>query len=230
MPAPYRQIAIELAAAIAPAVPIEHLSFGGGTVLAARWGHRTSTDVDLFATPATWEALSEQKHQEIEARLAKHVDGYAASDSWSGYHQAYARIRGTEATVLPRQPGPAPPASEHRYLRGTELRLQANTEILYGKIRQRMMGQYVVAIRDAYDICSAAIHDPEALRSTVETIGRNDVRTFASLVRELAPGWSHHDPKKLISPTYRWDETTLTRRLAATLDQAAGQAREGHGR
>ena len=31
--------------------PEQHLSFGGGTVLAARWQHRTSLDVDLFCDP-----------------------------------------------------------------------------------------------------------------------------------------------------------------------------------
>ena len=36
-----------LSAFIAP----ERLSFGGGTVLAARWSHRRSLDVDLFCDP-----------------------------------------------------------------------------------------------------------------------------------------------------------------------------------
>ena len=30
---------------------------GGGSVLAARWHHRHSTDIDLFVSPATMEKL-----------------------------------------------------------------------------------------------------------------------------------------------------------------------------
>ena len=229
VPARQRGIAIELAIAISETLPMEHLSFGGGTVLAARWNHRTSTDVDLFATPAAWEALREEQHEQIEARLQQ-VDGYAAERSWSGRQQLYAEIRGTEATVLPRKPGPLPPAGERRYLQGTGLRLQGNAEILHGKMRHRLTDQYVVAVRDAYDICSAAIHDPEALCTTVRDIGRDEVREVCAMIRELAPGWSANDPKAILNGRYQWNEAELTERLARALEQAIAPPGKGRGR
>ena len=229
VPAPQGRIAIELATAISETLPMEHLSFGGGTVLAARWNHRTSTDVDLFATPAAWEALSDEQHEQIEARLQK-VDGYAAERSWSGPHQLYAEIRGTEATVLPRLPGPVPPTGEQRYLSGTELRLQGNAEILHGKMRHRLTDQYVVAVRDAYDICSAAIHDPEALRATVRHIGKDEVNEVCAMIRELAPGWSTNDPKAILNCRYEWNEAALTERLAQALEQAIAPPAKGRDR
>ena len=44
----------KLTAFIAP----QHLSLGGGTVLAARWSHQVSVDVDLFCEPTTYGRLS----------------------------------------------------------------------------------------------------------------------------------------------------------------------------
>ena len=40
-----------------PYLPESALTLGGGTVLAARWSHRISTDADLFCPPETFDAV-----------------------------------------------------------------------------------------------------------------------------------------------------------------------------
>lgn len=51
-----------------------HLRLGGGTALAARWGHRHSTDVDLFVTPKAFKGLFENRdafRRELYAMVAQ---------------------------------------------------------------------------------------------------------------------------------------------------------------
>ncbi|MYC52027.1 MAG: nucleotidyl transferase AbiEii/AbiGii toxin family protein [Gammaproteobacteria bacterium] len=51
-----------------------HLRLGGGTALAARWGHRHSTDVDLFVTPRAFKGLFEHRdafRRELYAMVAE---------------------------------------------------------------------------------------------------------------------------------------------------------------
>ena len=92
------------------------------------------------------------------------------------------------------------------------------------------MARYVVAVRDAYDICSAAIHDPEALRTTVRNIGHKEVRELGAMIRELAPGWSTNDPKPVVNPKYHWDDAALTRRLTDALEAAIAPPGKGRAR
>ena len=51
VPDPQGSVARRLFRVLAGEVDPAALSFGGGTVLAARWQHRTSFDVDLFCRP-----------------------------------------------------------------------------------------------------------------------------------------------------------------------------------
>ena len=53
------QVAVDTVTALCTVLEPSWLSIGGGTVLAARWGHRRSTDIDFFCEPVV--ELSENR-------------------------------------------------------------------------------------------------------------------------------------------------------------------------
>ena len=126
-------------------IPPQHLSFGGGTVLAARWNHRVSVDVDLFCEPTTYGRLTPVQRAGIEKAI-KEIAGCAPSQTWCEDIATYTEIRGIEATVLPGIIVIEP--SKPTTLDGTRLTLQSSAQILYGKIAWRMYEGGEIAVRD----------------------------------------------------------------------------------
>ena len=58
IPAPQGDVVAALFEALSSVIDSRHLSFGGGSVLAARWGHRQSFDVDPFCEPTVYGRLT----------------------------------------------------------------------------------------------------------------------------------------------------------------------------
>ena len=118
-------VAVETSTAICRVVEPEELSVGGGTVLAARWGHRRSTDIDFFCEPGAYAELDETKRAELEEalRAAPRVE---AETPWCDPIATWCRVRDTEVTILPR-PGVRRLAGRgDSYLDTTRVALQAN--------------------------------------------------------------------------------------------------------
>ena len=105
VPDPQGSVARQLFRVLAGEVDPAALSFGDGTVLAARWEHRTSFDVDLFCRPETYEALDAAAHARIE-RAVGNIPGCDRERTWCEPLALYAEINGIQATVLPRSTGP----------------------------------------------------------------------------------------------------------------------------
>ena len=70
VPDPQGRIARQVFEAVRTELVPADLSFGGGTVLAARWRHRVSLDVGLFCRPDTSAGLDAAARQRIEVQLA----------------------------------------------------------------------------------------------------------------------------------------------------------------
>ena len=141
-------VAAKMFGKLSTVIEPKHLSFGGGTVLAARWHHRVSLDVDLFCEPTVYGRLTPTQRKEIEAAINE-IGGCAQQQTGCEDIATYAEIRGLETTVLPRIIAIEPSAPTT--LRGTKLALQSTAQILYGKIAWRMYEGGEIAIRDAYD-------------------------------------------------------------------------------
>ena len=216
IPAPQGIVAQRIFEMLARVVAPEHLSLGGGTVLAARWGHRKSLDVDLFCQPDVYAELGPKSRAEIEA-LIKQIPGCEQEATWCEDIATYAEIDGIEATVLPR---PAAMGSKRAtMLRGTKLRLQSSEEILYRKIVGRMYEAGEITVRDTYDVACALREDPGALQAAVGHIDEEILEDVIITIENLPNGWSGDDPKPLIDAKYKWTEDELsseTRRALAT--------------
>lgn len=193
-------------------------------MLAARWHHRRSFDVDLFCEPTVYGRLTRQERAAIE-RAIRRIGDCSQERTWCEDIATYAEIGQIEATILPRAVAIEP--GEPTRLAGTALALQGNAQILYAKIARRMYRSGEIAVRDAYDLATAALHDPASLAQAREHTSPRVLSTVSAIVEALPRGWSQDDIKALIDPQYRWSERELGDRLLAALE--AEPAHDGRG-
>ena len=196
----------------------EDLSFGGGTVLAARWKHRESRDVDLFCRTDVFAGLGREARARIEERV-KEMEGCDPEVTWCENVGLYTEVDGIEATMLPR----AQIMPEHgtTVLAGTALRLQTSEEILYAKIVYRMYDADEITVRDAYDVACARVEDPEALNRAVGRIDEDIVRDVVATISNLPKGWTQDEQQTLLGGRFEWKEEELTARTVAALLDAS---------
>ena len=218
-------IAAMLFAVLRHMLPPRALSLGGGTVLAARWGHRQSLDVDLFCEPTSYARLAPAERIAIERAITR-IPGCAKAQTWCEDIATYTEIDGIEATVLPRVTVLQP--TTRTTLDGTDLRLQSSAQILYGKVVWRMYEGGEIALRDAYDLACAQRDDPEALAQACGQTSAQVIETVRTIIEQLPAGWSQESEKPLIEPQHTWSEDELTRQAIAALQRPPGMTR-GHG-
>lgn len=195
-------------------IPENRLSFGGGTVLAARWRHRESFDVDLFCDPATYGRLNRNDRESIERALHQ-IGGCAVDSTWCEDIATYTEIDGIEATILPRPIAIEP--DRPTTLWGTSLALQSTAQILYGKIAWRMYEGGEIAVRDVYDLAAARRHELKALVDACGHTSQRVLDTVSAVIETLPGGWSLESDKPLINPRYDWTEGELEKEALAAL-------------
>ena len=193
-------------------------------MLAARWGHRRSTDIDLFCRPEAYEGLGPRGRERIERNLAS-LPECNEHNTWCEDIATYCEIRGTEVTILPRT-RPLREAAGDR-LERTQLEVQSNAEILFGKLGRRMGRSGEVLMRDVYDIVRATELDPRALRRVKEEIGMRRVREIATMLACLPRGWSREQGRSLIEPDRERSEAGLVSALIRELDDQTQPASSG---
>lgn len=216
-------VARQIAERIVPEIRPEQLSFGGGTVLAARWNHRTSLDVDLFCRSEIYEAIDLDRRRQIEERI-KQIPEADQDTTWCESTGIRTRIGDIEATVLPRDARGPQTAPERTKMRESSIRLQRTEEILKAKISARIYESNQVQTKDLYDIACAHITDPEALSRAVREIDPRAMDEVIALVSGLPEGWSTDMQAPLLEPKYQWDEREMTvRALAALIESREAQ-------
>ncbi len=197
-------------------IPSESLSFGRGTVLAARWNHRRSLDVDLFCEPAAYDALGPAGRARLEAAI-KTIPGCAEEPTWCDSIATYAEIDGLEATLLPRTVGIGSVCTTR--LAGTRLVLQSNAQILYAKISRRMYAGGEIAARDAYDLVCAQHFDPSALQFALACVDPWEIHVVREIIRMMpAERLIDDSVKPLIDPCFRWTAAELRGAVLEALD------------
>lgn len=162
---------------------------GGGTMLAARWGHRVSKDLDIKVNHSQGYRIVSRMHEEpmLETSLDRemHAAGARAKSRPSQLELMY--IFGTEHD-------PDPPRVElvelAPKLRGQVIRTESegmrfwsatNEEILTGKWIDRRENS---PVRDIFDFAVAGIRDGHALQRAMATQGT--ARDLDSMVERLA--------------------------------------------
>ena len=151
----------------------------GGTILAAQWGHRRSTDVDLKVPPRTGLAVLGPKYDptfdEAMGRLGAgtpvHTDRQIIIPLFDG------KIDILEAPLRP-EAGQRPVEIDDN----SEMVL-SNTQILTGKLAGRGLES---PTRDLFDVAVAHDLDPEALEVAVNCIPEDTWRETVARWRQTA--------------------------------------------
>ena len=195
-------------------------------MLAARWAHRQSTDIDFFCEAATYAELDEKRRKKLENAL-RTVPGIGNETLWCDPVATWCTVRDTEVTILPRPRVRALAAKGASFLESMRIELQASAEVLYGKLVRRMLQAEEVHVRDVYDVVYAAEHDRESLAAVKEFIGIETLENVAALVESLPQGWTRDQEKMLLDPKLELGERELGMRLIAALREEPGAGENG---
>ena len=207
VPDPQGGVAARLFGVLSEFIAPEFLSFGGGTVLAARWRHRRSLDVDLFCGPSAYDGLGLTGRERLEAAI-RAIPGCAEEATLCDSIAAYVEIDGLEATLLPRTT--VIESARPTRLAGTRLALQSSAQILYAKIARRMYASGEIAVRDAYDLACARRFDLSALQCALGNIDPREVHVVREIIRTIPVGRLIDDEvKPVIEPCFEWTGETL---------------------
>ena len=169
----------------------------GGSILAARWHHRHSTDIDLFFDPRIHPGFpldeiiegfrSLEKQGQIE-RLEIHPSrGFSCERNHTPLS-----FFATEQVSPVR-------ISEEREA-NTGIGTETSTEILVKKIRARMIRNPRYLPRDAYDFVVAHVAEPEAVDQVFQVLSLEEKRILAYDAHRGSIQLT--DAERIISPAY----------------------------
>ena len=151
-------------------------ALGGGTILAARWRHRHSTDVDLLTSDPRGALL------EI-ARTGRGMVTELGGELAVGSNRNHARMQlesgALDVSVMTLHPAGAETSA---VVDGEVETVLSNAQILYGKLQRTDRSP----VRDLYDVMTAADADPRGLETAVREYGAAGVRFVGSAWRHSA--------------------------------------------
>ena len=194
--------------------PVEY-RIGGGTILAARWGHRESYDIDITVAEGTplrelgrdgghgfepaMEALGGRPDFNAELNLFSVVFGGGRLDLWA------------------RNPMPAA-GHETMPVEGEPEVVLSTAQILRGKLERADMN----VVRDVYDVVEAAARDPGALEAAVNAVPRGAAERIGLHWYWSGPELARHAAEELrgVPPSAELDPRRLGSDAANAVHQA----------
>ena len=172
---------------------------GGGTTLAARWGHRTSTDIDV-TLPGDL-SLGDLTRDD-EHNLARRIGGEAEIENVDEI-----KIRCKDGVLhLARLRPSARGAEEQAVADGKVETVLSNSQILRGKLRRGLTGP----VRDVFDVVCAARADPRALATAASMLEERAAERIATRWRLQDKDFEKAAQKELHGVPRRF-ETDLSR-------------------
>lgn len=173
----------------------------GGTVLAARWSHRKSTDLDVTISPRANPQLLTSRHAgTFEKSLA------ALGAIRTRYHHQRRQLivvfdDESRLDIVAARPRPRHGATTEP-IEGINETVLSNAQILHGKLRGR--GTHAPT-RDLYDFAVADDTDPEALEIALNMLHPNDQAELQEYVSRTRAEHARRAPRQLIDPDPRWN-------------------------
>ena len=145
----------------------ETYQMGGGSVLAARWHHRHSTDIDLFFDEVRYPDMPlEPIFQRLRALEQQGEIGELEIHPTRGF--ACERGDVPMSFFATRQITPVRISGETVAIAG--IGTETTSEILLKKVRARMIRTPSYHPRDAYDFVVAVVEDPQALNQVFDRL------------------------------------------------------------
>ena len=152
--------------------PGERWTLTGGTVLAARWGHRRSVDIDLRLDPGGPDRLAAAK----AVRFHKAMEAAGATGGRQWHRQITVDFGRSELDLWhPEDHQVRHPAGTERdaEVDGRVVRVESTAQIILGKTRRADRRS---PVRDVYDVAAAIAADPGALEAAVNCRAPEHVR------------------------------------------------------
>ena len=196
---------------------------GGGTVLAARWCHHISTDIDLFTDRERYTERVANRREEVTAALEALVAeaGEGAVEVERGWLRVHFPEGPAAVLTIPR---PTVRDAYVQYVQGTEIPTESTAEILARKLQSRILDLGVFTDRDLYDLLVAGERDPEALRRVLASITKAERAAIASELGALPRSWSSGEPvREPKHPEFLDDLASRARRLFEVGVDPAGE-------
>ena len=153
----------------------DNLVLGGGSVLAMRWGHRISTDLDYFLR--TENLIQAHTHINELAMNLNSADKTSVTDLNVFTNHLNFRIGDTAISVFSTPPYTSHEASQ--YESECELPLEHTVEILAKKLYGRILSNGEFTQRDFYDLCVACHIDPDSYTSLWQLTAETDRNIIA---------------------------------------------------
>lgn len=156
-------------------------AIGGGTILAARWRHRASFDIDIIVGPDTaLHKAADPNQSNFNRRMMEAGGKPAYSPELGKYKIAFAG--GSEIDLWATAPifGTA---DRRERVEGRAQSVLSSAQILRGKLERAEMN----VVRDVADVIAAAQNDPESLEAAMNSIPR-------AMAEYIAWSWHHANP------------------------------------
>ena len=178
-------------------------TLGGGTVLAARWGHRLSQDIDIVARRGSGA---------VRALETDHAAEFATlCESAGALEVSYLPFTSTLTVAFPEGdwdlseldvllPGHELVAE----VDGTQARVLSNAQILGAKLVHR---GFEGLARDIFDLAVAARLDPAAFEQAVGICLPAEVELLAAETRAMADTYRSHAADAIALADARWETT-----------------------
>jgi hypothetical protein len=191
--------------------PSGRLLLGGGTVLAARWGHRLSVDIDVLVPDRQG---VQDAHPGGPCDLARATGGRAV-----GKWRDRIKVRVGEALLDVAAMSPELPGLEAReQVEGRNEIVLSTAQILRGKLNRTHQG----LARDAFDLITAAKADPQALQAAVNALDTAETEIVSRNLRSANDQMANDAPDALrgIGDEFRTDLGRLGEHSASAVEDS----------
>ena len=172
---------------------------GGGTALAARWHHRHSVDIDLFADSALYRSNLYARESQLRQDITREIPDLKALAIFPGHCRI--TLASGEVSIFTSPPLTAESRSDDT-VHGTAVHLETSAEILARKIGLRMLQTGSIVPRDLYDIAVSPIHEGAALNAALDCIPLANQRQIYDELRSLPHGWMDRAQPPILSPAH----------------------------
>lgn len=180
---------------------------GGGTVLAARWHHRDSFDIDLVVERSV--PLSELANPSNSFDFTMRALGGAPE-----YFRRQCTVTFPSGQIDLLQVDPVPPGAEHiAVVDGTPTLVLDTAQILHGKLERADK----VVVRDVFDLIVAAELDPHALATAVNCRNPRETEVVATTFEEANAALGRDARHQLVGTGEISDPETLGTQAAAAI-------------
>lgn len=174
---------------------------GGGTALEARWHHRRSTDLDLFAPLPYLSSFMKVPRDRIEAELRDRAEASPRLDAFVGVTHLRCVVAGVPVSLSGTR-GFWNEDNDPCMEASSGLWLASSADVLLRKMQGRTLAQGRVVARDAYDFVVARAVDPVAFRDAIAHLDEGEAEVIADTFATFADTPPRTEGRSVEAPAF----------------------------